>query len=224
MADIFINGVAGRLEAVYQPGRTPDAPVVLVLHPNPQLGGTMNNKVVYTIFQAFAKLGFGVLRFNFRGVGKSQGIFDGDPESELSDTLVALDWLKNNNPEAAHMWVAGYSSGALVGLSVLMRRPDVDGFVAVSPPADKCDFSYLTPCPASGVIIQGGADTIVLESSVALMAERLNTCKKVQVEYVMIPQADHLYSGQLKPVYDALLNWVPELIAPKKKAVRKKKI
>ena len=125
MVDIFVNGNAGRLEAVYQPGQNEESPIVLILHPNPQLGGTMNNKVVYTLFQAFVKMGFATLRFNFRGVGKSQGIFDGDPESELSDTLVVLDWLKNLHPHASNVWVAGYSYGALVGLSVLPLRRSI---------------------------------------------------------------------------------------------------
>ena len=223
MADVFFTGPAGRIEGVYQQGPKPDSPVVLVLHPNPQLGGTMNNKVVYTIFQAFVKMGFSVLRFNFRGVGKSQGVFSTEEEPELADTLVALDWIKNLNPEASHTWIAGYSYGALVGLSVLMRRPDVNGFVAVSPPADVCDFSYLTPCPASGVIIQGGADTIVSEPAVAMMAERLDSFKKVQVKYVMLPEADHLYTNQLKNVFDALQVHVPPLLVPKKRVVKKKK-
>ena len=121
MVSVFINGAAGRLEGVYEPSANPDAPVALVLHPNPQLGGTMNNKVVYTIFQAFAKMGFSVLRFNFRGVGKSQGIFDGEPETELADTLAALDWLKNMNPESMKTWIAGYSYGALVGMSIRFK-------------------------------------------------------------------------------------------------------
>ena len=223
MVDVFFAGAAGRLEGVYQQGAKPDSPVVLVLHPNPQLGGSMNNKVVYTIFQAFAKLGFSVLRFNFRGVGKSQGTFSSEDESELADTLAALDWIKNLNPEASHTWIAGYSYGALVGLSVLMRRPDINGFVAVSPPADVCDFSYLSPCPASGVIIQGGADTIVSEPAVAAMAERLDAYRKVQVDYVMLPEADHLYTGQLKNVFDALQEHVPPLLVPKKRVVKKKK-
>lgn len=223
MADVFFTGPAGRIEGVYQQGANPEAPVVLILHPNPQLGGTMNNKVVYTIFQAFVKMGFSTLRFNFRGVGKSQGTFSTEEEPELADTLAALDWIKNLNPEASHTWIAGYSYGALVGLSVLMRRPDINGFVAVSPPADVCDFSYLTPCPASGVIIQGGADTIVSEPAVAMMAERLDSFKKVQVDYVMLPEADHLYTNQLKNVFDALQKHVPPLLVPKKRVVKKKK-
>ena len=89
MTELFFNGPAGRMEARYHAAERPDAPVALILHPNPQLGGTMNNKVVYTLYQAFAKLGFSVLRFNFRGVGKSQGVFDGDSNNELADTLAA---------------------------------------------------------------------------------------------------------------------------------------
>ena len=220
MTDVFFAGAAGRLEGVYQKGPKPDSPVVLILHPNPQLGGTMNNKVVYTMFQAFVKMGFSVLRFNFRGVGRSQGVFDGEPETELADTLAALDWIKNETPEASHTWIAGYSYGALVGLSVLMRRPDINGFVAVSPPAD---VSYLTPCPASGVIIQGGMDTIVSEPAVAAMAERLDSFKKVQVDYVMLPQADHLYTNQLRPVFDALLEHVPPLLVVHKRVIKRKK-
>ena len=104
-----------------------------------------------------------------------------------------------------------------------MRRPDINGFVAVSPPADVCDFSYLSPCPASGVIIQGGADTIVSEPAVAAMAERLDAYRKVQVDYVMLPEADHLYTGQLKNVFDALQEHVPPLLVPKKRVVKKKK-
>ncbi len=223
MTELFLTGPAGRLEARYHAAEKPDAPIALILHPNPQLGGTMNNKVVYTLYQAFVQLGFSVLRFNFRGVGKSQGIFDGDSNNELADTLAALDFLKSMHPESLHTWIAGYSFGALVGLSVLMRRPDINGFVAVSPPANVCDFSFLTPCPSSGLIIQGGADTVVSEPAVATLAERLDSSRKVQVDYVLLPDADHLYTGQLKAVYDAVLTHVPELLISKKKSIKKKK-
>ena len=69
MSELFFTGPAGRIEARYFPAPTQGAPIALILHPNPQLGGTMNNKVVYTLYQAFAKLGFSVMRFNFRGGG-----------------------------------------------------------------------------------------------------------------------------------------------------------
>lgn len=225
MSELFFTGPAGRIEARYFAAPVPGAPIALILHPNPQLGGTMNNKVVYTLYQAFAKLGFSVMRFNFRGVGKSQGVFDGDPNNEMADTLAALDWLKKLNPESFNCWIAGYSFGAWVGCQILMRRPDVNGFVAVSPPANVCDFSFLSPCPASGLIIQGEADTVVNAPDVRALAERLDACRRVKVNYVEIPQADHLYAGYLKNVFDAVLSNVPDLLTchGKRKDRQKKK-
>src|SRR3546814_5181332 len=84
MPDVIFNGPEGRLEGRYQHSKRPNAPIALMLHPHPQYGGTMNNKVVYTLFHAFVRQGFSVLRFNFRGVGRSQGTFDRG-EGELSD-------------------------------------------------------------------------------------------------------------------------------------------
>src|SRR3546814_4283821 len=86
-----MNGPEGRLEGRYQHGTLPNAPIALMLHPHPQHGGTMNNKVIYAAYHAFARKGFSVLRFNFRGVGRSQGRFDRG-EGELSDAASALDW------------------------------------------------------------------------------------------------------------------------------------
>ncbi|HVO01336.1 MAG TPA: hypothetical protein VMT54_04005, partial [Candidatus Cybelea sp.] len=89
MPEIILNGPEGRLEGRYQQNSTPNAPIALMLHPHPQHGGTMNNKVVYSLYQSFQRLGFSVLRFNFRGVGRSQGKFDRG-EGELSDAAAAL--------------------------------------------------------------------------------------------------------------------------------------
>ena len=108
MPEIVINGAAGRLEARYHHNPDPFSPVAVVLHPHPQHGGTMNNRVTYTIFQAFAAMGFSVLRFNFRGVGKSQGKYDRG-EGELADATVALDWLQTYHPNASASWIGGFS-------------------------------------------------------------------------------------------------------------------
>ena len=86
MVEVIINGHAGRLEGRYHQAKRPDAPVALILHPHPQYGGTMNNKVAYALFTCFRDLGFSVLRFNFRGVGRSQGEFEDGP-GELSAVL-----------------------------------------------------------------------------------------------------------------------------------------
>ena len=111
------------------------APIALILHPHPQFGGTMNNQVVYTLYHTFAERGFSVLRFNFRGVGRSQGIWDGGP-GELSDAASALDWLQIVKPDAKSCWIAGVSFGTWIAMQLLMRRPEVEGFICVAPPVE----------------------------------------------------------------------------------------
>jgi alpha/beta superfamily hydrolase len=144
MPEVIFPGPEGRLEGRYHPQRAKDAPIAIILHPHPQFGGTMNNRVVYNMHYAFHKMGFTVLRFNFRGVGRSQGEYD-QGIGELSDAASALDYLQSLNPNAKHCWVAGFSFGAWIGMQLLMRRPEITGFISVSPPANMYDFSFLAP-------------------------------------------------------------------------------
>lgn len=99
MSEVFFNGPAGRIEARLHKSENPRAPLALVLHPEPTLGGTLNNRVTYAIFQAFVNMGFTVLRFNFRGVGKSQGAVDGTGVGELAEPLprwiIYKTWILN---------------------------------------------------------------------------------------------------------------------------------
>merc|ERR1712094_147752 len=106
---------------------------------------------------SFIKRGFSTLRFNFRGVGRSQGAFDDGP-GELSDAASALDWAQTYNPNAQTCWIAGFSFGAWVAMQLMMRRPEITGFISIAPPADSQDFSFLAPCPASGMILHGDND------------------------------------------------------------------
>ena len=106
MPDVIITGPEGRLEGRYHHSKSPNAPIALLLHPHPEHGGTMNNKVIYQMYHAFARRGFSTLRFNFRGVGRSQGQFDRG-EGELSDAAAALDWMQGHNPNASGCWIAG---------------------------------------------------------------------------------------------------------------------
>lgn len=190
MPEIFINGSEGRIEGRYHHSDKKGAPVVLVLHPHPLYGGTMNNKIVYRLFHSFVEQGFSVLRFNFRGVGKSQGKYD-EGVGELSDAATALDWLQHNNPDAPTCWIAGFSFGAWISLQLLMRRPELEGFVAVSPPANLYDFAFLAPCPSAGLITQGDKDDVVSEEIVSKLAARISK----QAEYKVISGADHYYRG-----------------------------
>ena len=146
MPEVIFNGPEGRLEGRYHHSKNSSAPVALLLHPHPQHGGTMNNRVVYILYQAFVKRGFSAMRFNFRGVGRSQGVFD-NGQGELSDAASALDWMQVQNPNTKSCWIGGFSFGAWVAMQLMMRRPEIDGFVSVAPPANIHDFSFLAPCP-----------------------------------------------------------------------------
>ena len=207
MPEIVIPGPEGRIEARYAPGIGHKPPLSIILHPHPRQGGTMNNKVVYHAFQAFKSLGFATLRFNMRGVGKSQGAFD-NGNGELADAACALDWLQSKNHGSSETWVTGFSFGAWLSLQLLMRRPEIVGFVAISPPANTYDFSFLSPCPSSGLIIQGSEDTIVEEDSVNSLAEKINHQKNVEINYQKIKGADHFFSEHLDKIRDLIIKYV----------------
>ena len=204
MPEVIFNGPAGRLEGRYMHARMPGAPVALILHPNPQQGGTMNNRIAYTLFQTFSARGFSTLRFNFRGVGRSQGSF-GMGEGELSDAASALDWLQSVNPGSSGVWVSGFSFGAWIAMQLLMRRPEIDGYVSVSPPANIYDFNFLAPCPNEGLIIQGDSDQVVNVESVNKLVDRLREQRGPNgVDYRVIKGAGHFFNDQI----DALVGHV----------------
>lgn len=196
MTEIIFNGPAGRIEGRYSHSKTPNAPLALVLHPHPEQGGTMNNKIAYSLFRTFYDRGFSVLRFNFRGVGRSQGTFDRG-EGELSDAASALDWMQEINKNAPYVWIAGFSFGAWIGMQLLMRRPEIRGFISVSPPANMYDFSFLAPCPSSGLILQGGRDDVVPEESVDKLVEKLRTQRGIEIDYRVFEKANHFFHNHI---------------------------
>lgn len=196
MPEVIFNGPSGRLEGRYSHSKTKNAPLALILHPNPEHGGTMNNKINYTLFQNFVARNFSTLRFNFRGVGRSQGIFDRG-EGELSDAAAALDWMQEINPNAPYVWVAGFSFGAWIGMQLLMRRPEIQGFISVAPPANIYDFNFLAPCPTSGLIIQGGRDDVILQDSVDEFVDKLHEQKGIEIDYRVLDQANHFFHGYI---------------------------
>lgn len=198
MPDIIFNGPAGRLEGRYHHAAG-NAPLALVLHPHPEHGGTMNNKLTYYMFQAFVQRGFSVLRFNFRGVGNSQGVFD-KGEGELSDAASALDWMQEVNPNAPYVWIAGFSFGAWIGMQLLMRRPEAQGFISIAPPANLYDFAFLAPCPTSGLILQGNRDDVVPKASVDKLVEKLHLQKGIDIDYRVMDGANHFFHNQIGDV------------------------
>jgi uncharacterized protein len=199
MPEVVLTGAAGRIEGRYAPGKKPNAPIALILHPHPKAGGTMDNPVAAQLYLLFMRRGFATLRFNFRGVGRSQGEFDAGI-GELADAATALDWLQSTNPTASQCWVAGYSFGAWIGMQLLMRRPETDGFISVSPPTNNYDFSFLAPCPASGLFLHGSGDTVVPPVEVERVVAKLRTQKGIVIDYELVENANHFWNEQLHEV------------------------
>ncbi len=207
MAEVFFNGPAGRIEGRYTRSENPKAPLALVLHPHPLYGGTMNNKVVYNIYKALVDKGFTVLRINFRGVGRSQGQFD-NGVGEMTDAATALDWLQINNPSGSMNLIAGFSFGSWIAMQLIMRRPEITNFIAVSPPVNKYDFSFLSQCPISGFIVQGDSDSIVSEESVLELAHKLSKQRHITVDYKIIQGADHFFRNKIDDFTQAISDYL----------------
>ena len=153
MPEVIFTGPAGRLEGRYQPPKQKSAPIAIILHPHPQFGGTMNNQIVYNLFYMFQKRGFTVLRFNFRSVGRSQG-----------DSTTAPASSRTPPPRSTGCRPAT-GCQSLLGRRLILRRLDRHA-APDAPPGDRglhlgrrqaniYDFSFLAPCPSSGLIIHG---------------------------------------------------------------------
>src|SRR6478736_3752676 len=209
MPEVIFNGPAGRIEGRYHPSKTKGAPIAIVLHPHPQFGGTMNNQVVYSLYYTFAQRGFSVLRFNFRGVGRSQGFWDGGP-GELADAASALDWLQIVKPDAKTCWIAGVSFGTWIAMQLLMRRPEIDGFICVAPPSNLYDFSFLAPCPSSGLMINGDKDRVVPSASVGELSQRLKTQRGIKITHQVVPGANHFFQDKLEELKEAVGSYVDQ--------------
>ena len=154
---LTIAGPSGGLEAVLEePSEGGVRAVAVICHPHPVHGGTMHNKVVHTLARAFGGLGLSTLRFNFRGVGDSEGSY-AEGEGELKDAIAVIDWALARQPETA-LWMGGFSFGACVALRAVNQRP-VARLVAVAPPVDRCPLEAPPRCPV--LVIQGDNDELV---------------------------------------------------------------
>jgi hypothetical protein len=212
MPEVIFTGPAGRLEGRYHPAKQKNAPIAMVLHPHPQFRGNMNHPIVYQVYYAFVARGFSVLRFNFRGVGRSQGTFD-HGTGELSDAASALDWAQTINPEARACWVAGFSFGAWIGMQLLMRRPEVEGFISIAPEPNRYDFSFLAPCPSSGLIVHGDKDIVAPAKDVTTLVEKLKTQKGIVIDQQTISGANHFFEDKLEPLMESVTGYLDMRLA-----------
>ena len=174
----------------------------------------MNNKIVQETFGVFVKNGFSVLRINFRGVGKSEGTFD-NGQGELSDAAAALDWIERENQDYSQCWVSGFSFGSLICMQLIMRRPEVTKFIAISPQPNVYDFTFLAPCPTSGQMIFGEKDELVSKDSINDLNNRLKSQKAIDVVFSEIKNANHFFKDKeedLKKIISTYVKKNTELI------------
>ena len=209
--EIFIPGPSGRIQAKYFKNKKQGTPIALVLQPHPQYGGTMNNRIVYETYNSFYKNGFSVIRINFRGVEKSDGVFD-NGQGELSDAAAALDWIEKDNPGFSQCWVSGFSFGSLICMQLIMRRPEVNKFIAISPQPNVYDFTFLAPCPISGLIVHGKNDELVPEESILNLKKRLAMQKNIEVKFDTIINANHFFNGKEKVLASTVESYLKDKV------------
>ena len=221
--DVYFRGIAGRLEGKYTQNKDATAPSVLLLPPDPRYGGTLDNAVIVAIEKVFRECGFKTLRLNYRGIHRSDGVFNG-PEDAIYDAATALDWLQEQNPESSHFWLVGYSFGAWVDANIMMRRPEIETFVLISPIVDKYDFSFISPCLCSGLVISGENDDIAKLDSISKMVDEMNETKLTHTTLVSVAGANHLFSNRLDELSREIEKYINITLATRvAKPVRKKR-
>ena len=193
-----IVGPAGPLEALIERPAGDARAAVVFAHPLPTQGGTMHTKVVFQGTKALARIGCAVLRFNFRGVGRSAGVWD-EGRGELDDFRAGVDFMAAQYP-GLELWAAGFSFGSYVALTEGAEDDRICALVGIAPPVNRYDFSVASKSTKPKFIIHGEADELIPLKEVRAFYAQLADPK----ELVEIDSANHLFDGQVTEVADAL--------------------
>jgi alpha/beta superfamily hydrolase len=191
MSFLDIPAPHGRLEALLLQPEQPIA-AALVCHPHPQHGGTMHNHLTYRIAQAFKNEKVAALRFNFRGVGRSTGVYD-EGRGELEDARTAFAFLSEHFP-GLPLYAAGFSFGSRVALQLTSQEPSVKAVLAVGLAVRLFDFEFVKQVRQPKAVIQSERDEYGSLDEVNALVAQMSPPKKLFV----VPGADHLCAGQLK--------------------------
>jgi len=207
---LMLAGPAGGLEALIETPAAATAPVAafgVVCHPHPLYGGTMDNKVVWTLARAFQQLGAPTIRFNFRGVGASEGSHDAG-RGESADALAVIAWGRQRWPQA-ELWLGGFSFGGVVVVRAAgAARPT--RLVAVAPGVNNTEMSDAAPPGCPWLIVQGDADDVVPPDVVIDWAHRLVPAPELAV----LPGAGHYFHGRINELRDTVLRFM-ERVQPR---------
>ncbi len=209
MVDIIIRGDAGKLHAVYHKSETPAAPLAGVLSGNPRQKHHMNDRVSYAMFRAFMDIGFSVVRFNYRGVNDSEGSI-GTTSENMLDIATVIDWIQNKNEDSDKIWLAGHELGAWYVLQAMMRRPEVSGFALVSPDPSISDYTFLSPRPNRGLLLQGAEESEDAKAFATHITQVLRKQAQIVLETIRVKNADSEYSqpADLRQMYNDLKAYV----------------
>ena len=209
MVDVIITGESGKLHAVYHKSANPGAPVAVVLSGNPRQKHHMNDRVSYAMFRAFMDIGFSVVRFNSRGVNDSEGS-SGTTSDNMLDIATVIDWIQNKNEDSERIWLAGHGLGAWYVLQAMMRRPEVSGFALVSPDPSTTDFTFLSPRPNRGLLLQGTAESDDARTFGTHLTQILKKQAQIELETIRVKNADANYSqpADLRQMYNDLKAYV----------------
>lgn len=199
---LFLNGPAGRLEALLEePEREAPREAALVCHPHPQHGGTMHNKVVYRVARGLRRAGAVVLRFNYRGVNLSHGVYD-HGEGELEDALAALAYLRGRYPHLPFT-LAGFSFGSRIALRIGCAGAGARRIVAVGFPTIYQDRSYLNGCTVPRVFIQSTHDQYGPVDEIRPFVESLPEPRRL----ILIEAQDHFFAGALPELEEQVFHF-----------------
>ena len=207
LGSFFLNGPAGRLEALLNAGAPNATYAALVCHPHPVFGGTIHNKVVYRAMKALNDFGLPALRFNFRGAGLSEGQHD-HGRGEVDDVRTALDWLENE----FHLPIifCGFSFGAATGLRATSEDPRVVGLISLGTPVNvegrAYTYEFMHGCGKPKLFISGSEDQFSTESALRDLVAKVAEPKKL----VIVEGADHFFEGQLPVMQAAIRDWVSD--------------
>ncbi|HYL67583.1 MAG TPA: alpha/beta family hydrolase [Candidatus Limnocylindria bacterium] len=204
--NFFLHGPAGRLEAIlWNPtGRKKPPLAALICHPHPLFGGTMHNKVVYQAAKSLDEFGLPMLRFNFRGAGKSAGDHDRG-RGERDDVRSALDFLAGEFP-GLPVLLAGFSFGSWVGLRVGCEDVRVTELIGIGVPVNDSDFSFLSGSKKPKLFVQGGKDQFGAADRLKTLVASLPGDNRL----VIVSDADHFFTGKLDQLGRAIGDWIKE--------------
>lgn len=200
LTPLVLQGPAGRIEALLQERDSHDHGVTAVVcHPHPLYGGTLHNKVAHRVASALFGMGVAVLRFNFRGVGASEGAFDRG-EGELEDARAALGFLRERYP-SARRWIAGFSFGSWVASRLAAGETDAEQLLLVAPPVHTQTFEEMRTSRVPKLVIQGTADDICKPENLERVFPQWADPKHL----IRVPGASHFFDKQLAELAEAIL-------------------